>query len=158
MTSVAPKIPLPYRILLLYFEPLAALNGALIVHFFPSYYLLGMSPTANSLSYDPASQIVYDQLAATYTLFAFNEAIVLRQTSELRVWKAMVLGILLCDLVHLYGSWNVMGTQMFVRPWLWRIEDWVNLLMLYGPAAMRLGLLFEVGFVDGKGKGKGKKS
>lgn len=154
MASVATTIPLPYRILLLYFEPVAALNGALITHFFPHHYLLGMSPTATSSSYNAASQIVYDQLAACYVLFAFNEAVVLRVTSELRVWKAMVLGILLCDLVHLYGSWTVMGTEMFVSPWLWRMEDWVNLAMLYGPGAMRLGLLFEVGFANGKGKGK----
>lgn len=66
----------------------------------------------------------------------------------------MVFGILLCDLVHLYGSWNAMGTEIFMSPWLWRMEDWVNLPMIYGPATIRIGLLFEVGFADGKGKGK----
>src|SRR5437667_6315759 len=97
------QIPLPYRILLLYFEPLAALNGAFLAHFKPSDYLLVMSPSATASTYSPQTQIVYDQLAATYLLFAFNEAVVLRVTSELRVWKAIVLGILLCDAVHLYG-------------------------------------------------------
>lgn len=154
MASIAPTIPLPYRILLLYLEPFAALNGAVITHCFPNRYLRGMSPTATSLSYNPASQIIYDQLAGCYILFAFNEAVVLRQTSNLRVWKAMVLGILLCDMLHLYGSWSVMGTEMFVSPWLWRMEDWVNLVSLYGPAAMRLSFLFEVGFADGMGKRK----
>ncbi|MCJ1469955.1 hypothetical protein MMC07_008600 [Pseudocyphellaria aurata] len=154
MASAVSNIPLPYRILLLYFEPLAALNGALLIHFFPSRYLLGMSPRATSLSYNAESQVVYDQLSACYIMFAFNQGVVLRQTSDLRVWKALVLGMLLCDLVHLYGSWTAMGTDMFVNPLLWRLEDWVNLPMLYGPGALRLGLLLEVGFADGKGTRK----
>ena len=43
--------------------------------------------------------------------------------------------------------------EAFIRPWLWRVEDWVNFTMLYGPGMMRLALLFEVGFGRG-GKDK----
>src|SRR5436190_15183723 len=122
-----PKIPLAYRILFLYIEPLAALGGAVSTHFFPSTYLLGMSPSATASTYSPQTQVVFDQLAATYFLFAFNEAVVLRVTSELKVWKAIVLGILLCDVMHLYGSGAAMGWDVFISPWLWRSEDTVNL-------------------------------
>lgn len=138
-----PQIPLPYRVLLLWFEPLAAFNGALLAHFTPTRYLNTMSAVAK---YDPSNQVIYDQLAATYFLFAFNEAIVLRLSSDLRVWKAMVLGILLCDIIHLYGSWSALGTEVFVSPWLWRPEDAVNLSMLYVPGAMRIAFLLEVGY------------
>lgn len=155
MPPQRPQIPLPYRILLLYFEPLAALNGAVMTHFFPSRYLLTMSPSATASTYSPQTQVVYDQLAATYVLFAFIEAVVLRVTSELNVWKAVVFGILICDVIHLYGSYASMGIEVFIRPWLWRAEDWVNFVMLYGPGMMRLGLLFEVGFKQTK---TGKKS
>ncbi|KAH0537062.1 hypothetical protein FGG08_006103 [Glutinoglossum americanum] len=150
MPPPRPQIPLPYRILLLYFEPLLALNGAVMAHFFPSRFLLTMSPSATAATYSPQTQVIYDQLAATYVLFALVEAVVLRVTSELSVWKAVVFGALVCDVIHLYGSCASMGVEVFVRPGLWRADDWVNLTLLYGPAVMRLGLLFEVGFGRGK--------
>lgn len=140
------QIPLPYRILLLYFEPLLALNGAITLHLFPARYLVVMSPFATASTYNPITQVVYDQLAATYFLFAFVEAVVLRVTSELSVWKAIVFGLLTCDVMHLYGSCAAMGFEAFIKPWMWRADDWVNLTLLYGPALMRLGLLLEVGF------------
>ncbi|MCJ1389484.1 hypothetical protein MMC18_002341 [Xylographa bjoerkii] len=144
-------IPLPYRILLLYVEPVAAFNGAILAHFFPAFYLAGMSPSATTSSYSGPSQVIFDQLAACYLLFAFNEAVVLRSTSDIRVWKAMVLGILLCDVIHLYGTWEALGAA-FWDPRLWRMEDWVNLTMLYGPGGMRIALLMGVGLKDEKGR------
>jgi hypothetical protein len=144
-----PKIPLAYRIVFLYLDPFAALGGAISAHFFPSDYLVGMSPSATASTYSPQTQVVFDQLAATYFLFAFNEAVVLRVTSELRVWKAILFGILLCDAIHLYGSGAAMGWDAFINPWLWRSADWVNLPMLYGLGVMRLAFLFEIGFGSG---------
>lgn len=49
-----PNIPLPYRFLFLYFEPLAALGGTLITLTDPSRYLLSLSPTATPLTYSPS--------------------------------------------------------------------------------------------------------
>lgn len=141
-TSSVPSIPLVYRLLLLYLEPLAAFNGAILSHFQPTLYLRTMSPRA---VYAPSSQVVFDQLAATYFLFAFNEAVVLRVANDLRVWKAMVLGILICDIIHLYGSWLALGTENMLNPWLWRWEDAVNIGMLVGPGAMRIAFLMGVG-------------
>ncbi|ORY11252.1 hypothetical protein BCR34DRAFT_447058, partial [Clohesyomyces aquaticus] len=135
-------IPLPYRILLLWFEPLAAFNGAIMCHWDPAAFLDVMTATA---VYTPSHQIIFDQLAATYVLFAFNQAIVLRIAKDLRVWKAMVLGMLICDFIHLYGSWSVMGTEMFLNPMLWRAVDLVNLVMLFGPIMVRTAFLMEIG-------------
>ena len=144
MASHDTQIPLLYRILLLWYEPLSAINGAFLCHWNPTFFLRTMSDSA---VYAPSHQVIFDQLAATYTLFAFNEAVVLRLTNDLRIWKAMVAGILLCDLVHLYGSWAAMGHEAFFNPALWRWEDTMNLLMLYLGAVMRLCFLGEVGFV-----------
>ncbi|KAF2474615.1 uncharacterized protein BDR25DRAFT_280024 [Lindgomyces ingoldianus] len=143
MAPRLPHIPLPYRILLLWFEPLAALNGAILCHFNPVLFLDTMTAKA---VFAPSHQVIFDQLSATYTLFAFNEAVVLRITKDLKVWKAMVFGMLLCDLIHLYGSWSVMGPQVFLDPTLWRAGDALNLAMLYVPIMMRLSFLMEIGF------------
>ena len=142
MPSQLPHIPLIYRVLLLWFEPLAAFNGAILCHFDAPSFLNTMSATA---VYTPSSQVIFDQLAATYTLFAFNEAVVLRISKDLKVWKAMILGILLCDTLHLYASWVVMGTELFVRPWLWRAEDAIAVGMLWVPIVIRIAFLLEVG-------------
>ncbi|KAF2196419.1 hypothetical protein GQ43DRAFT_383348 [Delitschia confertaspora ATCC 74209] len=150
-SSGTAHIPILYRLLFTYIEPLSALSGALLCHFNPTYFLRTMSATA---IYAPSHQVIFDQLAATYILFAFNEAVLLRMTNDLKMWKALVMGILLCDVVHLYGSWEVMGAAFF-RPAEWRGEDWMNLLMLYVPVVVRLCFLGEVGF--GREGGKNKK-
>ncbi|KAF2242565.1 hypothetical protein BU26DRAFT_524166 [Trematosphaeria pertusa] len=149
MEQPLPCIPLPYRLLLLYIEPVFALNGSILCLFQPELFLHAFSP---KLKYSHDSQLVFDQLAATYLLFAFNQAVVLRVAKDLRVWKAIVLGILLCDTVHLWAGWKVMGTEVFVRPWLWRIEDWVAISSLVIPMAMRAAFLREVGIEKGEGK------
>jgi len=136
------KIPLAYSALFLYFEPLAAIFGAITSHFSPELFLNTMSPTA---VYAPSNQVVFDQVAATYTLFAFNEAVVLRVTDDIRVWKAILLGILLCDVIHLYASYIALGPAVFWDPRLWRPEDMVNLGMLWGQGVIRIAFLLDVG-------------
>lgn len=134
-------VPLPYRLLLLWIEPLCAFNGALLCLFAPALFL----DTFTTAPYRADHQIMFDQLAATYILFAFNQAIVLRMTNDLRVWKGIITGILICDVVHLYGAWNVMGTQAFLDPRLWRASEAVNFALLYGPGALRIAFLMELG-------------
>ncbi|KAH6989096.1 hypothetical protein BKA56DRAFT_629014 [Ilyonectria sp. MPI-CAGE-AT-0026] len=136
------NIPFAYRALFLYFEPFAALGGSVLLHFFPTIFLNTMSLTAK---YAPDNQVIYEQLAATYVLFAFNEAVVLRITNDIRVWRGILMGILLCDAIHLYGSWAALGSAVFWDPRTWRPEDWVNLGSLWGQAFVRLAFLAGVG-------------
>ncbi|KAF2112391.1 hypothetical protein BDV96DRAFT_497782 [Lophiotrema nucula] len=142
MSSTVADIPFIYHFLLTWFEPFAALNGAFLCVFWPSMFLY----TFTTVKYRPDHQIMFDQLAATYIFFAFIEAVVLRITNELKVWKAIVFGILLCDVVHLYGAWGIMGTESFLNPSTWRPEEWINFSLLYGPGLLRICLLLEVGF------------
>ncbi|KAH7117415.1 hypothetical protein EDB81DRAFT_668394 [Dactylonectria macrodidyma] len=136
------NFPFAYRAVFLYFEPVGALVGALLLHFRPASFLNAMAPAAK---YAPDNQIIYDQLAATYILFAFNEAIILRITNDLRVWRGILIGILVCDAIHIYGSWATLGGTVFWNPRTWRLEDWVNLVSLWGQAALRLAFVAGVG-------------
>lgn len=138
----ALKIPLAYQAIFLYFEPFAAFIGAILCHFNPELFLNTMSPTA---VYAPSNQVVFDQVAATYTLFAFNEAIVLRVANDIRVWKMILIGILICDAIHLYASYLALGAVVFWDPRLWRWEDAVNLGSLWGQAAFRVAFLLDIG-------------
>jgi hypothetical protein len=97
----SPGIPVLYRFVFLYFEPAGALLASVLLHFHPQPFLSAMSAAA---AYTANNQVVYDMLAATYILFAFNEAVLLRLTNDMTIWKTVLCGILLCDAVHLYGS------------------------------------------------------
>jgi hypothetical protein len=136
------RIPLPYRALLLYLEPIMAFNGAILCIFFPALFLSTFSPY---LAYHADSQLIYNQLAATYTLFAFNQAVVLRVAKDLRVWKAIVLGILVCDIVHLWAGFDVMRKDGTMWPGVWRAEDWVAVASLVVPMGLRVAFLAGLG-------------
>lgn len=149
MSAELPHIPLLYVLLFLYYEPVAAFGGAMLCHFDAPQFLKTMDATA---VYAPDSQVIFNQLAATYLLFAFNEGVVLRITKDLKIWKIMLLGIMLCDFVHLYASWCVMGTAVFIRPWVWRPEDWLAVGTIWAPLFVRLAFLAEVGIKRVEGK------
>ena len=142
MNQPVLKVPFAYRALFLYFEPVGAFLGALLLLFRPASFLNAMAPAAK---YATDNQIIYDQLAATYLLFAFNEAIIFRITNDLRVWRGILIGILVCDAIHLFGSWAALGGAVFWDPRTWRLEDWVNLVSLWGQAAVRLAFVAGVG-------------
>lgn len=139
------RIPLAYRALLLYVEPLMAFNGSILCIFFPRLFLHTFSPY---LSYHADNQIIFNQLAATYVLFAFNQAVVLRVARDLRVWKTIVMGILLCDTIHLWAGFDVMFKDGTANPLVWRPEDWVAVLSLLVPMSLRGAFLAGVGIQE----------
>ncbi|KAI0132427.1 hypothetical protein BJ170DRAFT_247941 [Xylariales sp. AK1849] len=149
--TTSHKIPFLYRFVFLYFEPAGALLGSALLHFHPQPFLSAVSPTA---AYTASNQVVYDMLAATYVLFAFNEAVLLRLTDDILVWRTILLGILLCDAIHLYGSWSALGTEVFWNPLMWRWEDITNLGSLWGQGAIRVAFLCGIGLKTTEAKGK----
>ena len=146
-----PKVPFIYRFIFLYFEPLAAVSGAYITLTTPSLYLSILSPHITPETYLPLTQPIYDQLTAHLLLFAWCEGILLRFLPDVRQWKVLFAGILICDILHLYGQWKALGTEMFLNPTMWRWQDWINFVTLYGQGALR------VAFCSGVGLGKSEK-
>jgi len=41
--------------------------------------------------------------------------VVLRSTNDLRVWKAVLLRLFICDALHLYATWLTLGS-LFLGP------------------------------------------
>ena len=140
-----PKVPFIYRLIFLYFEPLGAVFGAYITLTSPSVYLSSLSPHITSTTYLPLTRPIYDQIAAHLLLFAWCEGILLRFTHDVRLWKVLFSGILVCDVLHLYGQWGALGTEMFLNPAMWRWQDWVNFVTLYGQGALRIAFCARVG-------------
>lgn len=170
-----PKLPLLYRLALLYIEPICALNGAYLLLRSPSRFLNAVSPN-HPLSDDnstaistllPGSdttatdalasvRILTDMLGIMHLVFAFNLAVVLRVARrDARVWRCMCAGMLLSDALHIwvsireYGGWRSSADVAG-----WRVHDWFNFGTLWGMGLVRVGVVLGVGM----GRGRVKRS
>lgn len=143
-----------YRVWHLYIEPFSAFYGAVLCARSPTLYLSVMSPHANLSHYNPEiHQVVLDQLAATYLLFAFNQGVVLRVADgNLQLWRVMLAGMLICDVVHVWATSKVLGPALFT-PAAWRLFDWVNVVMLVIPVVLRSAFLAGVCVSEGGKQG-----
>ncbi|KAK1813519.1 hypothetical protein LTR12_012088 [Friedmanniomyces endolithicus] len=131
MARVSNKsIPSIYRIFFLYIEPVATALGAI--------YALDVFGLQNDYMPTPP-------LANMYLVFALNEALVLRATNDVRVWRVLLLGLLIADFGHLY-SVHPIGVNVYYEFWNWSSMYWGNLGFVYVGAAMRTAFLLGAGF------------
>lgn len=152
MPSPGFKLPVIYRVSFLLIEPIFALFGFIIAHFKPLEYLqlTHRASAPSAIAALPIStNIVIDQVANLYLLFAFNEAFILRSTSDLRVWRTVLLGCLIADFGHLYTV-RALGPDIYWKIHEWNIMDFGNVGFVYAGASMRIAFLLGVGFNHGK--------
>jgi hypothetical protein len=152
-TIVAPRLqqqglalPLIYRVFFLFVEPVSALVGAYFAHFQTATYLnLTDAASAPVLGLVPrGTTIALSQLANLYLLFALNEALVLRATADLRVWKTVLFVLAVADLGHLATVWPL-GPEIYWQWQRWNAIDWGNIPFVYLGFTMRVAFLADVG-------------
>lgn len=85
------------------------------------------------------------QLANLYLGLGLLEALVLRATSELRVWRTFLFVLLVADIGHLY-SVAAVGNWVYWDYSRWNSIDWGNVPFVYFLAITRSLLLLGVGF------------
>jgi hypothetical protein len=139
--------PTIYALFFLTIEPLLALLGAFFAACRPQQYLELLDPASAPPASAPvpmASAIVLAQLANMYVLFTLNEALVLRATADLRVWRAMLLVMLIADAGHL-ASVAPLGWDVYWSVARWNRMDWGGIGFVYLMAAMRIAFLAGVG-------------
>lgn len=145
-------LPLPYRLFFLVIEPIGALAGAVCAHFLQHDYLQMTHAHSAPTSAEPIPtvvSVVLSQLANMYLLFTLNEALVLRSTSDLRVWKTLLFGLLVADFGHLW-SLRPLGSQIYWDVSSWGPMDIGNVPVVYLGAGMRMAFLLGVGLGSGK--------
>ncbi|KAH7077372.1 hypothetical protein FB567DRAFT_148821 [Paraphoma chrysanthemicola] len=142
----ASCIPLVYRIWHLWIEPCMALGGTYKLHWRPEQYFAYMPRTSR---YAPEAQMICDQLASTYLMFAIIEIFVLRVADDVRMWKAVIIALAACDAGHIHATWAAMGTQEFLSPWMWQGNDALTMVLSVAPFLLRLGFLLELGLKNG---------
>ncbi|KAL8934785.1 MAG: hypothetical protein Q9211_005047 [Gyalolechia sp. 1 TL-2023] len=139
------RIPLIYRVFFLYLEPLASLVGAYYAFYEPHDYLRWThAPSTSTGSIPLSTTIILNQLSNQYLLFALNEALILRATSDIKVWRTLLLGLLIADLGHLY-SVHPLGLEIYWNVFRWNPIDWGNVAFVYAGATMRMCFLAGLG-------------
>lgn len=140
-------LPVLYRATFLLIEPLFALSGAIVAYCKPLDYLQlthGASAPISTASIPLSTNIALTQLANLYLLFAFNEAFILRSTSNLQVWRTVLLGMLIADFGHLY-SVSALGPDIYWKATQWNVMDFGNVGFVYAGACMRIAFLCGIG-------------
>ncbi|KAL7792482.1 hypothetical protein V8C37DRAFT_380456 [Trichoderma ceciliae] len=139
------RLPLAYRLFFLFLEPISALVGAFYTQFRQQRYLeLLDSATAPPEQTPLGTSVAMSQLANMYFFFAINEALVLRSTWDLRVWRTVLLVLLIADLGHLY-SMKALGPGIYYNVTAWNAGDVGNVPWVYAGATMRLCFLAGIG-------------
>ncbi|KAK0622351.1 hypothetical protein B0T14DRAFT_426084 [Immersiella caudata] len=142
--AVGFEVPLLYRIFFFVIEPISALVGAYYAHFNQAEYLQ-LSHAASAPSNIPlGTSIALSQLANMYLFFALNEALVLRATHDMRVWKTVLFCLLVGDIGHLYTV-RQLGLPIYWSFWDWNAIDWGNIPFVFLGASMRIAFLANVG-------------
>lgn len=151
VTKASTALPFFYRFVLLYLEPFFALNGAYLTIFTPSEFAAKV--THSTTNYLPENNYLYTQLGGTWICFAFNEAVVLRLADDLRVWKLLCWGMLICDVVNHIGSVQSLGGwEQWSNFGAWELYDWAVFCSSVVPLLARIGVVSELGVRKEKGK------
>ncbi|KAM0436671.1 hypothetical protein ACHAPT_002380 [Fusarium lateritium] len=152
--QVAFRIHFIYRLFFLVVEPISALVGAYYSHFRQETYL-NLLNSASAPSIAPLStSVAMSQLANMFLFFALNEALVLRSTADLRVWRTVLFVLLLADVGHLY-SMRELGAEIYWDVAGWNVSDLGNVPWVYLGMTMRL--CFLAGFGLGESRALKKK-
>ncbi|CAI0641837.1 unnamed protein product [Colletotrichum noveboracense] len=138
------QVPLFYRVFFLAIEPISALVGAFFAHFRQDEYLTLTHAISKPDVIPQGTTIVLSQLANLYLLFALNEALVLRSTNDIRVWKTVLFVLLVADLGHLYTV-RSLGPEVYYNFTKWNAIDWGNVPFVYLGASMRTAFLTNIG-------------
>jgi len=85
-----------------------------------------------------------NQLGNLYLFFFLVEALVLRSTTDLAVWRALLTAMLLADFGHL---WTVspLGWEVYYDILNYNAIDWGNVPFVYVGAATRTAFLLGIG-------------
>ncbi|RAO64416.1 uncharacterized protein BHQ10_000428 [Talaromyces amestolkiae] len=139
------EIALYYRVFFLFIEPLFALFGAICAGLYPGRYLAMTEHLPSSIGILPLGiHVSLRQLANMYLLFALNEALVLRVTTDRRVWRMLLLNLAIADIGHLI-SVAPLGPGIYCDITQWNTMDWGNIPFVY------LGLTSRLCFLMGYG-------
>ncbi|MCJ1440011.1 MAG: hypothetical protein MMC23_000493 [Stictis urceolatum] len=154
--SPIESLPLWYKLFFLWVEPFSTLVGAYFAVFDQHQYLdLTHGPSSPAPLIPMGTSIALTQLGNLYLLFALSEALILRSTNEVKVWRALLVGMLVADIGHL---WSVapLAPQVYYDFPNFNAIDWGNVAFVYVGASTRIAFLAGVGLGKPKAKSRAR--
>lgn len=136
------RLPAVYRAFFLLIEPVSAVVGAYFSHVRQTQYLQLLHAASAPSEVPPGISVALSQLANMYMFFALNEALVLRSTWDLRVWRTVLAVLLIADLGHLYAMKEL---DVFFHPAGWNVSHLANIPWVCAGATLRICFLAGIG-------------
>ncbi|KAK2670744.1 hypothetical protein RAB80_013166 [Fusarium oxysporum f. sp. vasinfectum] len=125
-----------YRIWFTWVDPLTVLPTVYALIFTPEFILDGLIPLSMS-AYNPDQAFLFHQLAALYAFVAIMLAVLLRVSSNIKVWRVVIGGVLLIDIAILLSVFVSMKQQGRSEFSMFRWQDWGNYLFTGWVAVVR---------------------
>lgn len=136
-------IPLFYRIIFTFVDPFVAfITGYLIL--FHRDQVLGMLSPLFVPRYEAYDPLLW-QVAGGYWITSIMQGLLLRQTNDIKIWKAANFAVLVMDLLILGSMWEMRGPPHNLAQGMVS-RDWGNAIGAGAFAALRIAFLLEVGF------------
>ncbi|KAJ4983097.1 rhamnogalacturonate lyase [Stagonosporopsis vannaccii] len=148
-----------YRFFFTTIDPVLALWATYLDIFAPTTVLSSHIP---SPSPDTGHTMILTQRAGHMLNCFVLSAILLRYTSDIKIWHIVELGLLVTDFAYGVAVWRALGAQGRLWPEEWRVEDWGSVGVTGVVTLVRLAFLARAGFSeqeeeDVRGKRKGRK-
>jgi len=148
-------IPLLYLIAFNWVEPLFAFGGALQCYFSPKDLVAIATP---SVQYHESAHPIFTQLAGGWILLAFNDAVTLRLTQDVRIWTSVLTAGILSDLMYTLSIYEDLGAATFWNPMAWSFMHFFTLITTIPPMLMKFAFVARVGLGPAWKTVKSKKS
>jgi hypothetical protein len=150
---MSSDIPLFYRIVLLWYEPISSALGCYGTLLAKDTYLNSFIPSALTVR-NPMQDMIFNQLGAAYFYVATSQGILLRYTSDVNVWKIVNGCLLGWDIILLYSLWDGGRTQGRLHPASWRSEDLSAIIPTVFMTVVRAAIVAGVGLRRAKPSAK----
>lgn len=142
--SAKAALPFIYRLIILTIEPVCAVMGSIMVIRDPAKYA-GIT-TRHSLTFTPDTAFLYTGLGGSWLYFAFIEAVVLRLTDDLFLWRVLCFGMLFSDFLFIHSmAQAVGGWQVYSKLAEWTAEDWVCMAATAPMVLSRIFIVLGIG-------------
>jgi len=111
-----------YRFTFLWYEPIGCLSGVYANSFDPDRFLRVYVPDA---ARNPAHDILHSFISGAMVSFAIIQAVLLRYTDDVNVWKIVNVSMIAWEVCILYGCYTALASQGRLALGTWRMDDWM---------------------------------
>jgi hypothetical protein len=88
---------------------------------------------------------IFSQLAGGWILLAFNDAVTLRLTQDVRIWTSVLTAGILSDLMYTLSIYEDLGPATFWSPMAWNFMHWFTLVTTISPMLIKFAFVARVG-------------